>query len=223
MTETVANKRLALVTGASGGIGGATAKGLAGAGYHVIITGRNDKKLEALDDAIAAAGGSATIAPFDLTDGDAIDRLASALANRWGRLDVLVMNAAALGTLAPLPHIEPKEWDKVIATNLTANWRLLRALDPLLRQAGAGKVIALTSSVGSHPRAYWGAYAASKAALENLVATYGLEVGDVSAVTTHIIDPGATRTAMRAAAYPGENPDNVKPPESVMEQILAVL
>jgi len=223
MTDDLTQKPLALVTGASGGIGGATAKALAAAGYHVILTGRKDKALEAVDDVIAAAGGSATIAPFDLTDGDAIDRLASALANRWGRLDVLVLNAAALGTLAPLPHIDPKEWDQVIATNLTANWRLLRALDPLLRQAGAGKVIALTSSVGSQPRAYWGAYAASKAALENLVTTYGLEVGNVSAVTTKIIDPGATRTAMRAAAYPGESPSNVKPPESVAEQILAAL
>ncbi|WP_439532617.1 SDR family NAD(P)-dependent oxidoreductase [Polymorphobacter sp.] len=223
MTDTLSAKPLALVTGASRGIGAATAVALAAAGHHVIITGRKDKDLEVTDDAISAAGGTATIAPFDLTDSEAIDRLASALANRWGRLDVLVLNAAQLGTLAPLPHIEPKEWDRVIATNLTANWRLLRALDPLLRQAGAARVIALTSSVGSTPRAYWGAYAASKAALENLVATYGLEVGGISAVRTHVINPGATRTAMRARAYPGEDPTTVQPPEDVAAMVLAAV
>ena len=220
MTDTLTAKPLALVTGASRGIGAATAKALAAAGFHVILTARKDKDLEAVDDAIAAAGGTATIAPFDITDGDAIDRLASALANRWGRLDVLVLNAAQLGSLAPIPHIDAKDWDRVIATNLTANWRLLRALDPLLRQAGAAHVVALTSSVGSQPRAYWGAYAASKAALENLIATYGLETASISALKTHIINPGATRTAMRARAYPGEDPQTVKPPEEVAAMVM---
>jgi NAD(P)-dependent dehydrogenase (short-subunit alcohol dehydrogenase family) len=219
----ISTKPLALVTGASKGIGAATAVALAASGHHVILTGRNDKDLEAVDDRISAAGGTATIAPFDLTDNEAIDRLASALANRWGRLDVLVLNAAQLGSLAPLPHIDPKDWDRVIAINLTANWRLLRALDPLLRQAGAAQVVALTSSVGSTPRAYWGAYAASKAALENLVATYGLEVGGISAVKTHILNPGATRTAMRARAYPGEDPATVKPPEEVAAMVMAAI
>jgi NAD(P)-dependent dehydrogenase (short-subunit alcohol dehydrogenase family) len=219
----ISAKPLALVTGASKGIGAATAVALAAHGHHVIITGRKDKDLEAVDDRISAAGGTATIAPFDLTDSEAIDRLASALANRWGRLDVLVLNAAQLGSLAPIPHIDPKDWDRVIAINLTANWRLLRALDPLLRQAGAAHVVALTSSVGSTPRAYWGAYAASKAALENLIATYGLEVGGISAVKTHILNPGATRTAMRARAYPGEDPATVKPPEEVAEMVMAAL
>ncbi len=217
------DKPLALVTGASRGIGAAMAVALAAAGHHVILTARDDKALEKTDDAVTAAGGTATIAPFDLTDGAAIDRLAAALASRWGRLDVLVLNAGLLGTLAPVPHIEPKEWDKVIAVNLTANWRLLRALDPLLRRAGAGEVVALTSSVGSSPRAYWGAYAASKAGLENLIATYGDEVGKVSAIRTHIIDPGATRTAMRARAFPGEDPLSVKPPEDVAATVMAAL
>jgi NAD(P)-dependent dehydrogenase (short-subunit alcohol dehydrogenase family) len=223
MTDTLTTKPLALVTGASRGIGAATARALAKAGFHVILTARKDKDLEAVDDEIAAAGGTATIAPFDITDGEAVDRLASALANRWGRLDVLVLNAAQLGVLAPIPHIDPKDWDRVIATNLTANWRLLRALDPLLRQAGAAHVVALTSSVGSTPRAYWGAYAASKAGLENLVTTYGLETANISAVRTHILDPGATRTKMRADAYPGEDPGSVKPPEDVAAQLLALL
>lgn len=220
MTDTLTTKPLALVTGASRGIGAATARALATAGFHVILTARKDKDLEAVDDEIAAAGGTATIAPFDITDGEAVDRLASALANRWGRLDVLVLNAAQLGNLAPIPHIDPKDWDRVIATNLTANWRLLRALDPLLRQAGAAHVVALTSSVGSTPRAYWGAYAASKAALENLIATYGLETASISGVKTHILDPGATRTRMRANAYPGEDPQTVKPPEEVAAMVL---
>jgi NAD(P)-dependent dehydrogenase (short-subunit alcohol dehydrogenase family) len=216
-------KPLALVTGASRGIGAAAAIALAGAGHHVLITGRDEKALEATDDAIVAAGGTSTIAPFDLTDAAAIDRLASALASRWGRLDVLVLNAAQLGSLAPVPHIDPKDWDRVIAVNLTANWRLIRALDPLLRRAASAHLIALTSSVGSTPRAYWGAYAASKAALENLIATYGLEVGPVSAIKTHVLDPGATRTAMRARAFPGEDPASVKPPEDVAAQILAAI
>ena len=223
MTDNLSAKPLALVTGASRGIGAATAKALAAAGHHVILTARKDKDLETVDDAIAAAGGTATIAPFDLTDNEAIDRLASALANRWGRLDVLVLNAAQLGSLAPIPHIDPKDWDRVIAINLTANWRLLRALDPLLRQAGSAHVVALTSSVGSQPRAYWGAYAASKAALENLITTYGLETASISALKTHIINPGATRTAMRARAYPGEDPATVKPPEDVAAMVVAVL
>ncbi|WP_416908317.1 MAG: SDR family NAD(P)-dependent oxidoreductase [Polymorphobacter sp.] len=220
---TITDKPLALVTGASRGIGAATAVALARAGHHVIITARKDKDLETVDDAIAEAGGTATIAPFDLTDNPAIERLAAALAGRWGRLDVLVLNAAQLGSLAPVPHIDTKDWDRVLAVNLTANWHLIRALDPLLRRAGAAEVVALTSSVGSQPRAYWGAYAASKAGLENLIATYALETAPVSAIRTHIIDPGATRTAMRARAFPGEDPAGVKPPEEVAAKILTAI
>jgi NAD(P)-dependent dehydrogenase (short-subunit alcohol dehydrogenase family) len=220
MTDTA--PRIALITGASRGIGAATALALA-ATHHIILTGRSEPDLAATEGRIHSAGGTATIAPFDLSDSDAIERLAAAIGARWGRLDTLVLNAGQLGTLGPVPHLAPKEWDKVIAINLTANWRLIRAFDPWLRQSPAGDVVAVTSSVGSKPRAYWGAYAASKAALESLVATYGLEVGAITPIRTHIIDPGATRTAMRASAFPGEDPASVKPPEAVAERIVAAL
>lgn len=220
MTDTT--KPLALITGASRGIGAATALALA-ATHHVILTARNEKDLAAIEGRIHGAGGTATIAPFDLADSDAIDRLAAAVGARWGRLDLLVLNAAMLGTLTPLPHIDPKEWDKVMALNVTANWRLIRAFDPWLRLSAAADVVALTSSLGTRPRAYWGGYAASKAALESIITTYGLEVGNITAVRTHVIDPGATRTAMRARAFPGENPASVKAPEAVVPLILAAI
>ena len=221
-TQKIAPK-IALVTGASRGIGAATAVALSAAGFHLILTGRNEKRLTAVDDAIHAAGGTATIAPFDLSDGDAIDRLAGAIGARWGRLDCLVLNAAILGTITPLGHIEPKEWNSVIATNLTANWRLLRAFDPWLRASAAADVVAITSSVGAKPRAYWGSYAVSKAALESLISIYGLETAAISAIRTHIIDPGATRTQMRESAFPGEDPATVKPPEDVAAKVVAAL
>ena len=217
------SQKIALVTGASRGIGAATAQALAQAGHHVILAGRDEKALTAVETRIHDAGGTATIAPFDLKDADAIDRLAAAIGARWGRLDVLLLNAGQLGTLAPLPHIDPKEWDSVIAVNLTANWRLIRAFDPWLRRSDAADVIALTSTVAGTPRAYWGAYAVSKAALENMIATYGEEVGNISAIRTHVINPGATRTAMRARAYPGENPAQVKPPEDAAAIVVAAL
>jgi NAD(P)-dependent dehydrogenase (short-subunit alcohol dehydrogenase family) len=220
---TDAHQRIALVTGASRGIGAATAEALAAAGCHVILTARTEKDLAAVDDRIHDAGGSATIAPFDLIDSDAIDRLAAAIGARWGRLDVLVLNAGQLGTLAPVPHLDAKEWDKVLAVNLTANWRLIRAFDPWLRQSAAADIVAVTSSVGTRPRAYWGAYAASKAALENLVATYGEEMKNISGLRTHILDPGATRTVMRGRAFPGEDPATVKPPEEVAARIVAMV
>ena len=215
-------KPLALVTGASRGIGAATALALA-AKHHVIITARSEKDLAAVEERIHGAGGTATIAPFDLTDSDAIDRLAAAVGARWGQLDMLVLNAAMLGTLTPLPHITPTEWDKVMALNVTANWRLIRAFDPWLRQSPAADLVAITSSLGSRPRAYWGGYAASKAALESMIATYGLETAAISAIRTHVVDPGATRTSMRARAFPGENPAGVKPPEDVVPLIMAAL
>ncbi len=222
MTD-ITSKKLALVTGASRGIGAATAEMLAAQGWHVILTARSEDGLTAVDDHIHAAGGTATIAPFDLADGEAIDRLGAAVGARWGRLDALVLNAAMLGTLAPVPHLDLKEWDRLIALNLTANLRLIRAFDPWLRQSAAGHVVAVTSSVATKPRAYWGGYAASKAALENLVHTYGAEVANISAIRTHIVDPGATRTKMRASAFPGEDPQRVKPPEDAAALILAAL
>jgi NAD(P)-dependent dehydrogenase (short-subunit alcohol dehydrogenase family) len=219
MTETTA-KPLALITGASRGIGAATAQMLAAAGWHVILTARTEKALTEIDDRIHESGGTATIAPFDLADYDAIDRLGQAIGARWGRLDALIMNAALLGTLAPVPHLALKEWDQLIAINLTANMRLIRAADPWLRQSPKASVVAVTSSVATTPRAYWGGYAASKAALENLVHTYGAEVRNISQIRTHIIDPGATRTKMRASAYPGEDPARLKPPEDAAKLIV---
>ena len=216
-------QKIALVTGASRGIGAATALALTRAGRHVILAGRDEKALTAVETGIHDAGGTATIAPFDLKDSEAIDRLAAAIGARWGRLDVLVLNAGQLGTLAPLPHLDPKEWDSVIAVNLTSNWRLIRAFDPWLRRSDAADVVALTSTVGSAPRAYWGAYAVSKAALENMVAVYGQEVAAITGIRTHVINPGATRTGMRARAYPGENPAEVKPPEDAAAMVVAAL
>lgn len=211
--------QLALVTGASRGIGAATASALAAAGAHVILTARSVSALEEIEEAIHQAGGSATIAPLDLAESDSIARLASAVTERWGALDLLVMNAATLGSLAAVPAIDPTEFARVLTLNVSAQAALLGAFDPLLRKAKAGKVIALTSSVGRRPRAYWGAYGASKAAMETLALAYGDEVEGVSAVRVAIIDPGATRTRMRARAYPGEDPASVKAPEVVADRI----
>jgi NAD(P)-dependent dehydrogenase (short-subunit alcohol dehydrogenase family) len=215
--------KIALVTGASRGIGAATAKALAAQGAHVIITARTAKDLEAVEDAIFDAGGSATIAPLDLTDGDSIGRLAAAVTERWGKLDMLVLNAAMLGTLAPVPAIDGAEFARLFTLNVTAQQVLIASFDALLRKSDAGRLIALTSSVGSTPRAFWGAYGASKAALENLVASYGEEVKNLSPVRVAIVDPGKTRTKMRAAAYPGEDPATVKEPTVVAEAILNLL
>jgi NAD(P)-dependent dehydrogenase (short-subunit alcohol dehydrogenase family) len=215
--------KVALVTGASRGIGAATAKALAAQGAHVIITARTAKDLEAVEDAIFNAGGSATIAPLDLTDGDSIARLATAVTERWGKLDVLVLNAAMLGTLAPVPAIDGAEFARLFTLNVTAQQVLIASFDALLRKSDAGRLVALTSSVGAVPRAFWGAYGASKAALETLVASYGEEVKNLSAVRTAIVDPGRTRTQMRAKAYPGEDPATVKEPSVVADAIVAML
>jgi NAD(P)-dependent dehydrogenase (short-subunit alcohol dehydrogenase family) len=215
--------KVALVTGASRGIGAATAKALAAQGAHVIITARTAKDLEAVEDAIFNAGGSATIAPLDLTDGDSIARLATAVTERWGKLDVLVLNAAMLGTLAPVPAIDGAEFARLFTLNVTAQQVLIASFDALLRKSDAGRLVALTSSVGATPRAFWGAYGASKAALETLVASYGEEVKNLSAVRTAIVDPGRTRTQMRAKAYPGEDPATVKDPSVVADAIVAML
>jgi short-subunit dehydrogenase len=215
--------QLALVTGASRGIGAATAEALAAAGAHVILTARTAKDLEAVEDRIHQAGGSATIAPLDLTNGDSIGRLAGAIAERWQKLDALILNAAMLGTLSSVPAIDPKEFAKLLTLNVGAQAALIAAFDPMLRAAAPGKLIAVTSSVGASPRAYWGAYGASKAALDTLVLSYGEEQRNLGRVKVAILDPGATRTTMRARAYPGEDPAGVKPPEAVAYRIAALV
>ena len=222
MTDKPLDGRLALVTGASRGIGAATAEALAARGAHVVLTARTARDLEEVEQRIFDAGGSATIAPLDLTATDAIAKLAQAVASRWEALDVLVLNAATLGSLGAVPAIEPKEMATVLTLNVSAQQALIAAFDPLLRGAEAGKVIGVTSSVGREPRAYWGLYGASKAAFEALVAAYGDEMAQISRVRTAIIDPGATRTAMRARAYPGEDPASVKEPSVVGERIAAL-
>lgn len=221
MTKPLANQ-LALVTGASRGIGAATAIAMGAAGAHVVLTARTAKDLEAVEEAIFEAGGSATIAPLDLTQTDSIARLASAVGERWDALDVLVLNAAMLGSLSAVPAIDAKELAQVLTLNVSAQVAMIQAFDGMLRQATAAKVIGVTSSVGRNPRAYWGAYGASKAAFETLLEAYGDETSEISGIRTAIVDPGATRTKMRARAYPGENPDSVKDPAVVAERITAL-
>ena len=190
--------QLALVTGASRGIGAATAEALAREGAHVVITARTAQGLEEVEERVHAAGGSATIAPLDLTDGDSIARLAAAIGGRWEALDLLVLNAATLGSLGPVPAIDGKEFNKVLTLNLIAKQALIAAFDPLLRKSKQGRVIAMTSSVAARPRAFWGAYAASKAALETLVLSYGDEVRNLAPLKVALVNPGATATEMRA-------------------------
>lgn len=215
--------RIALVTGASRGIGAATAERLAAEGIHVILTARNAKGLEAVEQRIFDAGGSATIAPMDLTEAGNNERLAAAVRERWGKLDILVLNAAILGTLSPVPVIDAAEFNRVLTLNLLAQQALIAAFDGLLRASDAGRVVVLTSSVGQKPRAYWGAYGASKAALENLALSYAEEVQNLSSVRVAIVDPAKTRTAMRAKAYPGEDPNTLKEPSVVGEAIAQLL
>jgi NAD(P)-dependent dehydrogenase (short-subunit alcohol dehydrogenase family) len=215
--------RIALVTGASRGIGAATAERLAAEGVHVILTARNAKDLEAVEQRIFDAGGSATIAPMDLTEAGNNERLAAAVRERWGKLDILVLNAAMLGTLSPVPVIDAVEFNRVLTLNLLAQQALIAAFDGPLRASDAGRVVVLTSSVGQKPRAYWGAYGASKAALENLALSYAEEVQNLSSVRVAIVDPAKTRTAMRAKAYPGEDPNTLKEPSVVGEAIVQLL
>lgn len=222
MTKPLAN-RLSLVTGASKGIGAATAKALAAAGAHVVLTGRDVRALEAVEDEIHAAGGDSTIAPVDLAESDGIARLAAAIAGRWDKLDHLVISAAYLPALTPVTQIDGKQLSQALTTNFLATQALLANFDPLLKRADAGRVIGLTSSVGDAPRAYWSAYGATKAAFDNLLASYAQEIEKISPVRVALIDPGATRTAMRAKAYPGEDPATVKPPEAVAERLLQLL
>ena len=215
--------KLALVTGASRGIGAATAEALATAGAHVVLVARTGSALEEVEERIHAAGGSATIAPLDLTEGESIGKLAGAIAERWAKLDILVLNAAMLGALTPVQDIDPKEYSRLLSLNLLANQAMLAAFDPLLRRADSAHIVALTSSVGAEPRAFWGAYGSSKAALETLLGAYADETGHTGRMRVHVIDPGATRTRMRALAFPGEEPDSLKPPEAVADAIVARL
>jgi len=210
------------VTGASRGIGRAAAVALAAAGHHVICVARTVGGLEEADDAIRAAGGTATLVPLNLRDGEALDRLGASIFERWGRLDALFANAGVLGSLSPLTHLEPKAFDELVAVNITANWRLIRSLDPLLRQSDAGRVLFVSSSLARKPRAFWGGYAMSKAALESLALTYAAEC-DSTNVRVNILNPGATRTAMRARAMPGEDPATLPTPEDIAPLIVAML
>ncbi|MGI9377686.1 MAG: SDR family NAD(P)-dependent oxidoreductase [Tsuneonella suprasediminis] len=215
--------RIALVTGASKGIGAATAVALADAGAHVVLTARDVKSLEQVEDTIHERGGSATIAPLDLSESDGIPRLAAALAQRWDKLDIMVINAAYLPVLTPVTQIDPKQFSQALTVNVLATQALIAAFDPLLKRADHARVIGLTSSVGATPRAYWSAYGATKAAFDNLLETYASEVEKLGDIRVAILDPGATRTQMRARAYPGEDPATVKPPEDVAARIVALV
>jgi NAD(P)-dependent dehydrogenase (short-subunit alcohol dehydrogenase family) len=208
--------RIALVTGASRGIGRAVAEVFAREGAHVLLLARTRKSLEPTDDAIKAQGGKATLIPLNLAHGPKVDALGPTLYERFGRLDILVGNAAILGRLSPLPHIPSEHWDQVMNVNVTANWRLIRTLDPLLRRSDAGRVIFVTSGVAHSARAYWAPYSVSKAALECLTKTYANETSD-SAIKVNLVDPGATATHMRAEAYPGEDQDTLRQPRDVAE------
>ena len=215
--------KLALVTGASRGIGAATAEALAAAGAHVILTARSVPALEEVEDRIHAAGGSATIAPMDLTETEHVKKLAEAVAERWGSLDVMILNAAMLGSLSPVEHLEPKELLRMFALNVHANQALIAAFDPLLRRSDKAEVVGITSSVGSEPRAFWGGYGASKAAFESLLGAYADETAHAEKLRVQIVDPGATRTRMRQLAFPGEEPAQIKGPEVVATAIIKYL
>ncbi len=221
--------RIALVTGASRGIGAAVARALAAAGAHLVLAARTSGALEELDDLIQTDARNlgqtnrapSTLVPMDLKDGDAIDRLGASLFGRYGRLDILIANAGLLGPTSPLGHISPRQWDEVLSVNLTANWRLIRALDPLLKRSDAGRGVFVTSGAASHIRAYWGPYAVTKAALDALVKTYAAEL-EGTPVKVNLLSPGATRTAMRASAFPGENPQTLPTPDMLTPAFLAL-
>lgn len=214
--------RIALITGASRGIGAAVARRFAAEGAKLVLAARTVGGLEEVDDEIREAGGErATLVPLDLGNGGQIDQLGAAIFERFKRLDILVGNAGSAGTLSPVPHVSPKDWDEVFATNVTANYRLIRSMDPLLRQSEAGRAIFVTSGAALRPMAYWGPYSASKAALEMLVRVYAAEVEKTN-VRVSLLDPGVVRTAMRAKAFPGEDPNRVPPPESITDRFVEV-
>lgn len=226
MTETAGKPfagQLAMVTGASRGIGAATAEALAAAGAHVVLTGRDARALETVEERIFAAGGSATIAPVDLAEPDGIARLATAIRSRWEALDILVINAALLPQLSSVADIDQPGWNRALTVNLLATQSLLAHFDPMLRKSADARVVGMTSTVAAAPRAYWGAYASTKAAFEVLLDCYAQEVRAISRIRVAILNPGATRTAMRARAYPGEDPASVKPPQAVAGRVVALL
>lgn len=214
--------RIALVTGASRGIGKAAAIGLAMAGAHVVCLARTVGGLEAADDEIKKAGGSATLVPLNIRDFEALDRLGRTIFERWGRLDAFFANAGALGVLTPLAHLDPKVFQELIEVNVTANWRLIRSLDPLLRQSDAGRALFVTSGAARHHTAFWGGYGMAKAALESLALTYAAECATTK-IRVNLLSPGAVRTGMRAKAMPGEDPMTLPPPEALAPLIVECL
>jgi len=222
MTDTPLAGRVTLVTGASRGIGYQACLALAKAGSHIIAVARTQGGLEDLDDAIKSAGGDCTLVPLDLKNNDAIDQLGAIINQRWGKLDGLLANAGVLGEITPAPHTVPKKWDEVMAVNLTANYRLIRSLDPLLRASDTGRAVFLTSGVARTHRAYWGAYAASKAGLEAFVSCYAKEAA-VTKLKVNLLNPGAMRTAMRAKAMPGEDAKSLPNPADISPLIVEML
>lgn len=211
--------RIAVVTGGSRGIGAAVARRFAREGAHVVAIARTVGGLEELDDAVKQMGGSATLVPLDLRELDRIDPLGPALFERFGRVDILVGNAGQLGTLGPLAHHDAKLWDDVLAVNVTANWRLIRTLEPLLRRSGSGRAIFVSSGAAHKIQAYWGAYATSKAALEMMVKTWAAELANTP-VRVNLLNPGPIRTGMRASAFPGEDPNSLRPPDAIMDSFV---
>lgn len=222
MTAKPLTDRIAVVTGASRGIGFTLAKELAKAGAHVVAVARTQGALEELDDEIRAEGGAATLVPLDITDGAAIDRLGGALYERFGRVDILVGNAGVLGSITPLSHCSPKEWDKVMAVNVTANWRLIRSLEPLLKLSDAGRAVFLTSTVARKHRAFWGPYAVTKAALECMIGTWAKEL-EITKVKVNLLNPGPIRTKMRAHAMPGEDPETLDEPTVLVPALFEMI
>jgi len=216
--------RLALVTGASRGIGRAVALDLARDGAHVVALARTQGALEELDDEIRKVGGEATLVPCDLKDAEALDRLGAAIHERWGKLDILVANAGVLGPITPLSHVEPRQWDDVLAVNITANWRLVRSLDALLRASDAGRAVFVSSGAAHRAdlRPYWGPYAITKAALDALARTYAAETATTSNVKVMVVNPGPLRTRMRATAMPGEDPETLRTPEELATKLIAL-
>jgi NAD(P)-dependent dehydrogenase (short-subunit alcohol dehydrogenase family) len=221
VTKTLDGK-IALVTGASRGIGRAAAKALASAGAHVILVARTVGALEEVDDEIQSAGGSATLVPLNVRDFEALDRLGATIFERWARLDAFLGNAGSLGVITPLAHLEPKAFQELIEVNVTANWRLIRSLDPLLRRSDAGRALFVTSGAARKHTPFWGGYAMAKAALESLALTYAAECAGTN-VKANLLSPGPLRTAMRAKAMPGEDPDTLERPEAIAPLIVELL